>query len=129
MDFLYGRTIKEGDLVRCYVNLHQQGKYSIVNMKTGLVVGYATSVLLQDAVFHVSEAGRLQVIEQKRKKVHAWVKGVFLGSNVQPQDMDIEVNYNPYIDHGFTDIGGNIITYANFAYLANKRVYIKNTPL
>lgn len=129
MDFLYGRSIEVGDLVRAYVNLHQKGKFSIVNVKTGLVVGYATSVLLQDAIFHVSEIGRQQVIEQRRKKVHAWVKGIFLGSDFQPQGMDWEVNYNPYTTKGFTDPHGNIITYAKFAYLANKRVYIENSPL
>jgi hypothetical protein len=97
-------------------------------MRTGLVCGYATSVLLQDASFHVSESGRLQVIEQKRKKVHAWVKGIFLGCDFQPQGMELEVNYDPYIYKGFTDPHGNIITYAKFAYLANKKVYIENNP-
>jgi hypothetical protein len=98
-------------------------------MKTGLVVGYATNVLLQDAVFHVSEVGRKQVIEQRRKKVHAWVKGTYLGSDLQPQGMEWEVNYNPYTTKHFTDPHGNSITYAKFAYLANKKVYIQKPPL
>jgi hypothetical protein len=125
VDFLYGRTIEKGDLVRVYVNLHQQGRFSVVNVKTGLVCGYATSLLLQDAVFHVSESGRLQVIETRCKKVHAWVKGVFLEDDIRrPSELTEEVKYNPYLHKGFTDTNGTIVTYANQAFLSDKQVYI-----
>jgi hypothetical protein len=48
---------------------------SIQDLSTGLVLGHASAVDLQEASFIVREAGRQQVIKEKRKNVHAFVRG------------------------------------------------------
>jgi len=57
-----------------YRNLNN-GLISIQDLSTGLVLGHASAVDLQEASFIVREAGRQQVIKEKRKNVHAFVRG------------------------------------------------------
>lgn len=61
-------------MYRVYRNLNN-GKISIMNAKTRLVVGHADAVILDHASFEVNEKGRQRVIEEGRKNVHAFVKG------------------------------------------------------
>jgi len=42
----------------------------------GLVLAHADKLLLDDAVFKVSEKGRQRVISEQRKNVHAGVQGI-----------------------------------------------------
>jgi hypothetical protein len=85
-----------GTRVRVYRNLRNQ-LLSVQSNIGGswLVVGHVESLLLYDAEFKVSEAGRKRVIEQKRKNVHAFVYG-------ELADIDTDVVlptkafYNPY---------------------------------
>jgi hypothetical protein len=85
-----------GTKVRVYRNLRNQ-LLSVQSNIGGswLVVGHVESLLLYDAEFKVSEAGRKRVIEQKRKNVHAFVYG-------ELADIDTDVVlptkafYNPY---------------------------------
>lgn len=126
MELVTGRKIEIGQRVRVYVNLHKQGRFSIVDMKTGLVCCYTSNCLLEDAVFHVSENGRKQVIKTKRKMVHAWVRGTYLGSDLeQPPTLNKEVVYNPYLHEGFVNTKGEIIKGAKQAYFTNKKVYME----
>tara|TARA_R110000772_G_scaffold44284_1_gene101923 strand:- start:385 stop:801 length:417 start_codon:yes stop_codon:yes gene_type:complete len=57
-----------------YRNLNN-GLISIQDLSTGLVLGHASAIDLQEASFIVREAGRQQVIKEKRKNVHAFVRG------------------------------------------------------
>lgn len=95
--------------VDAYRNLHKPGvTYSLRGVSSGLVRGYATAVLLADAEFKVSQAGRLRVIAQRRKNVHAFVRGtpkVVSLAEVDSAMSDLEeqlggtftkVTYNPY---------------------------------
>ena len=85
-----------GTRVRVYRNL-RNNLLSVQSKVKGswLVVGHVESLLLYDAEFKVSEAGRKRVIEQKRKNVHAFVYG-------ELADIDTDVVlptkafYNPY---------------------------------
>jgi hypothetical protein len=130
LELVPGRTIEVGQKVRVYVNLHKQGRFSIVDMKTGLVCGYTSSCLLKDAIFHVSESGRQKVIDTKTKMVHAWVRGIFLGSDLeQPERTQKEVRYNPYLNEGFVNREGSIITTSELAYFTNKKVFIQEGAL
>lgn len=126
MEMLHGRTIEPGQRVRVYVNLHKQGRFSVVDMKTGLVCGYTSSCLLKDAIFHVSESGRQKVIDTKTKMVHAWVRGTYVGSELErPETTKTEVKYNPYANKGFVDSDGTIIESADLAYFKDKKVFIE----
>ena len=85
-----------GTRVRVYRNL-RNNLLSVQSKVKGswLVVGHVQSLLLYDAEFKVSEAGRKRVLEQKRKNVHAFVYG-------ELADIDTDVVlptkafYNPY---------------------------------
>jgi hypothetical protein len=44
------------------------------------VIGHAQSVILGIGSFKVSEAGRDRVRKEKRKNVHAWVTGMYIGA-------------------------------------------------
>jgi len=57
-----------------YRNLHN-GKLSIKESKSGLVVGHADSVRILKANFRVSEAGVMKIREKKQKAVVATVHG------------------------------------------------------
>ena len=124
MEMVQGRTLVPGQRVRVYVNLHKQGRFSIVDLKTGLVCAYATSCLIEDATFHVSVTGREKVRREKRKMVHAWVRGVFKeGEGRKPTNLLTTVHYNPYENETFVS-NGNSVTTSNQAYFENKQVYI-----
>jgi len=75
--------------VQVYRNLHN-GLISIQDLSTGLVLGHASAVDLQHATFIVREAGRQQVIKEKRKNVHAFVRG---------KVVDV-VNFQPFKGRG-----------------------------
>lgn len=100
--------------VEVYRNLHN-GMLSIRDAKTKHVVGHANRVTLADATFHVSQAGRERVLREKRKNVHAVVRGTLvsflLGGSYKGRNLpsyipegevpqfamsDVQVKYNPY---------------------------------
>lgn len=94
------RTIDYGCRVKVYRNLHKKGRwYSI--MQFGLVVAHAQQLMLGDAVFKVSQAGRRRVLKTGRKNVHAFVTGCIaknglmgmLESDGKP--LPAKVTYNP----------------------------------
>lgn len=60
--------------VRVYWNLHR-GCWSVQDARTRRVLGTATQVLVRDARFTVSEAGRQRVLRERKKNVHAFVVG------------------------------------------------------
>lgn len=125
MEYVKGRTVSPGDRVKVYVNLHQQGRFSIVG-KDGLVAAYASSVLLQDIKLHVGESGRQKIILHKRKAVHAWATGTLVSMEEEhPEDLQREVYYEPYNYKYFTAMdNGEPITMAHIGYFRNKRIYI-----
>ena len=97
-----------------YFNLHRK-LFSIKalegNMK-GRVIAHRQSVLLSDATFKVSEAGRQRVIREQRKNVHAGVSGSWYGDDVDGKATAfITINgsaimYNPYKYSTFVHLYG-----------------------
>jgi len=65
--------------VEVYRNLNN-GRLSIRDAKTKLVIGHADRVKLMDVTFHVSQAGRERVLREKRKNVHAVVRGYMVSA-------------------------------------------------
>ena len=67
----------------------------------GKVIAHAPTVSLMNPTFHVSESGRQRVLANKRKNVHAFVRGEWDGtlrtggSSVVPEN-SVAVKYNPY---------------------------------
>ena len=87
--------------VRVYRNLHNR-LWSVVALSgenKGRVIAHMSTVSLVDARFVVRPAGRLKVIQERRKNVHAFVVGTLVGSNLDSTLPTIEatqVTYNPY---------------------------------
>ncbi len=87
-----------------YRNLHKKC-YSVKDWKTKLVIAHVDEILLVDAVFKVSEAGRQRVLKEKRKNVHAGVMGFW----DKKADYSLEIGfnpvayYNPYKYNSFVD--------------------------
>jgi hypothetical protein len=94
-----GRKINMQQAVRVYRNLHQPGRtYSI--WQNGYVVGHAETLMLTNAAFIVSEAGRQRVLATGRKNVHAFIEGWLSDSamGIAPQDgkyLPARITYNP----------------------------------
>ena len=83
--------------------------------QNGLVVAHERCVVLEDVVFKVSQAGRARVLREKRKNVHAFVKGVLSKQYVDKYDG--LARYNPYETETFLDKSGNPLHGAKFVCL------------
>ena len=84
--------------VEVYRNLHKNC-WSVRDLSTGRVVAHQTAVTIADARFVVRPSGRARVIAEKRKNVHAFVRGEWMMGNVMSQfifDNSSRVSYNPY---------------------------------
>jgi hypothetical protein len=90
-----------------YFNLHKN-VFSVKDVRTGLVAGdHRTEVVVKNAVFKVSEAGRQRVLAEGVKNVHAGVKGE-LGA-ISEADMAslVKVTYNPKKYDSFVTVEGH----------------------
>jgi hypothetical protein len=96
-----GRMIDPAKICRVYRNLHND-MFSIQQYNNGRwqVVGHARSIRMKDCRFHVSQTGRMRVIQEKKKYVHAFVLGFVHSTGYVPSDQDMkylrEITYNPY---------------------------------
>jgi hypothetical protein len=81
----------------------------------GLIIGYCKSIFIKRPKFIVREKGRLRVLEEGRKNVHAfvfgecpslelwsWLRDITMGGNPTTK-----VFYNPYKYSTFVDKDGN----------------------
>mgnify|MGYP006273192591 FL=1 len=114
-----------------YFNLHKK-LFSIKAMegeKKGKVIGHVPAIVLDNAKFKVSEAGRQRVIREKRKNVHAGVVGDMNAQGIRlvmaTRDLTTRVTYNPYIYQSFINAETiEPVMSADTALLVNKRIYI-----
>ena len=90
--------IDQSKPVKVYRNLHK-GCWSI--QQNGLVKAHSDEVNLFDCEFLVNEKNRQKVIKEKRKNVHAFVKGYIWNT---PVDLIKQASYNPYANNYFYDV-------------------------
>lgn len=81
--------------VDVYRNLRKHC-WSVRNVKSRLVEAHELVVVLTDASFVVSEAGRNRVRREKRKNVHAWVRGHLIPTVLPDTSNWHRVIYDPY---------------------------------
>ena len=86
--------------MRAYVywNLHKH-VFSVRNTRTGRVFIHARDVKIYNATFAVSPAGRARVLREKRKNVHAGVRGeMSMGPTSEFGSLRgwTRITYNPY---------------------------------
>ena len=108
--------------VEVYYNLHKK-TFSV--RQAGRVWFHSNLVTLYNCKFAVQPAGRAKVLEEKKKNVHAFIRGFLL-----PSSDSIHTNhrmlhasqamYNPYKTSTFVDIDtGEPVYEANTVYLNN----------
>jgi hypothetical protein len=117
-------TIKKNRPVYVYKNLHKNC-WSI--KQHGLVKAHipqGESVGLWDCYFHVDAKGREKVVREKRKNVHAFVKGYLQDAeNVNTDRPATEVTYNPYKYETFVDKNTEkFVYYADEVLLTHNQV-------
>jgi hypothetical protein len=88
-----------GTNVEVYFNLHKK-VFSIRDKKTKKVIAHVNNITLANVSFKVSKAGRLRVLKERRKNVHAVVAGTIIA--YEPLDnAAVRVTYNPYLYDSF----------------------------
>jgi len=91
----------------------------------GRVVGHTKYLVLENVTFHVNENGRLKVIRDQRKSVHAKVKGRRVSARLSVR-CATRVRYNPYRDKTFvTDSGRRIDSATLASFRPDGRLYVQ----
>lgn len=87
--------------VEIYRNLHKNGVvYSIRDCKTRRVIGYTKDIVLKNVEFKVNQTGRNRVLKEKRKNVHAVIRGIPIPSGGTSHSGRL-ITYNPYLSNQF----------------------------
>ncbi len=100
--------------VYVYFNLHRKcfSIKALEGANKGRVVAHSDKVLVFDATFKVSEAGRQRVLRERKKNVHAGVVGHWIGSIDDELTIDrivyngTPITYNPYKYNTFVHLYG-----------------------
>lgn len=91
-----GRAIDYTKPVWVFRNLHRDGNQKFSVVQDGLVIGHTSEIELHACRFIVREKGRLRLLVQKRKNVHAFIKGFIRGYPSNLSNLPARVTYNPY---------------------------------
>ena len=84
-----------------YRNLH---KKCLSVQQDGIVRCHVDNIVLEDAEFRVSKAGQKRVRDEKKKNVHAKVKGMVVKNPSDILELEWDtVYYNPYRTDEFTE--------------------------
>ena len=108
-----------------YKNLHKDC-WSI--KQDGLVKAHTHDLEMWDCSFYVNAKGRAKVLEEKRKNVHAGIKGYIDEHGVSAIEYPLRANwsavtYNPYKYDSFVDkTTEKPIYYSQFSKLSQKQV-------
>ena len=104
-----------------YKNLHKDC-WSI--KQDGLVKAHTHDLEMWDCAFHVNAKGRAKVLEEKRKNVHAGIKGYIDEHGVSAIEYPLRaVTYNPYKYDSFVDkTTEEPVYYSQFSKLSQKQV-------
>ena len=113
-------------VVQVYYNINlskklKQPLFSIRDVKTKKVIGHDTNIVIENAIFKVSEKGRQRVLKERKKNVHALIQGKLVHTTTTTQAN--EVTYNPY-KHSTFVYKDNLapIYYSNLVVIKNKNV-------
>lgn len=100
------RKIVDGQLVGVHWNAHKNC-WSIVEMKsrksTGVVLGYASNLTLEDATFLIVKSKQKKVRDTGTKDRHAFVVGKITSFECIDDKLEMPLYYNPYKVDDFVD--------------------------
>ena len=85
--------IDKSKRVYVYFNLHKKC-WSV--RQSGKIIEHTNQVMLRDCRYLVAQAGRLKVLKEKKKNVHAGVSGYLVDSVPNVPEYSSELTYNPY---------------------------------
>ena len=90
--------------VEVYYNLHRKcwSVKALEGPNKGKVIHHCDTLHLRDVVFRVSETGRQRVLRERRKNVHAGVRGYLVEDN-WTSISNREYGYNPYVNRTFVN--------------------------
>jgi hypothetical protein len=107
--------------VDVYYNLR---KRCLSVRKGGIVVQHTPSAVLEDVTFVVSEAGRQRVLRERRKNVHAFVRGTLVDTgHTRPERSMTRIYYNPYEAGCFRTEDGTAVVGAGRVRIWGSSVY------
>jgi hypothetical protein len=89
--------------IEVYYNLHKH-LFSVKSRQGtdyGRVIKHTPSVVIISPTFAVRQSGRLKVLKEKVKNVHAFVRGEELLEYIIPNGIRRFVTYNPYKHENF----------------------------
>lgn len=110
-------------LFQGYRNLNKPGYFSI--RQSGRVIDHSKSLKMYDCHFHIGEKGRLRVIRDRRKNVHAWVAGEVYENGEFNVDGMHELYYDPYYTQKFHSLlTGEVVNGAAFVIFKDNRCYV-----
>lgn len=111
--------------VETYYNLH---KKCLSYRPSGGTVRHAHTILLNNVTFSVQPAGREKVLREKKKNVHAFVRGelVFVDHPYIEALIDgcHRVTYNPYKYESFVDFNGTPVYAAQQVAIIGREIWM-----
>ena len=104
-------------LVDVYWNIHKKC-WSVKDRKTRRIARHAPTLFVRNVKFVVQKAGRAKVIRQKRKNVHAFVRGESTDFILDiTHNPNMQIIYNPYKMKTFQDADGQEANGASLVWL------------
>lgn len=105
-----------------YRNLHN-GLFSIRCARTKLVLAHGDNFYIDNVTGVVRESGRLKVLRDDQKNVHAWLTGNYKGEINRSMRIGEPVYYNPYKTDRFENIiSGSVYFNIGQAFNMNKTI-------
>ena len=94
------RHIDKNRKVEVYFNFHKK-EWSV--RQDGLVVQHTKFIQIKEPQYIVKQSGNEKVRREKRKNVHAWIRGYVIDTlPVFPSNQKM-VTYNPYKNNSFVE--------------------------
>lgn len=102
-----------------YFNLH---KKCLSVAKSNEKVRHTNAIALRDVKFHINENGRQKVLKEKRKNVHAFVKGYEFELPSDARFLGL-ITYNPYKYDSFVFVGSERpVKYGRYVSIVGKEI-------
>lgn len=121
--------MQDGQVVLVAYHLYKQC-FSIRDAKSKRILGYADQIVIHNVKFIVHQSGRMKVLKERKKNVHAYVKGQFrfcLQDLDQKENFMHEAYYNPYKTYAFVDKEtAEWIEHVDIARCVDRKVYYAN---
>jgi len=123
--------------VEVYFNLHKR-VFSVRSCKTGRVIHHTKDIQIYDPQFVVREGGRQRVLRERKKNVHAFVRGYVTHEDFifdlsfeqwSTSDKKDTIGYNPYKYDSFVNVTDEEPVYKAFrAWLNVRRYFGRDVP-